>query len=394
MLVTSLLAGCGGIVNLDPSGTGGRGDVAQITTGGAANGTGGMATAMGGQATGGVAPCHGLPHVPRDSGAICAGTSSSCDRIAIDLYLILDRNRSMSAPTHGGQSTRLADAAIAIEKFMTDEWVSTYPVQVGIQFFGISGGTVLTIDCDPWSYALPAVEIGPLGTVAPVITSLLDGLTPAGEAPSVPALLGAIQRAGAWQAYHPLHETRVVVITDGVPTLCDDQSEASWLAAAQAGLASDPPIRTHVFGLNAGASAYRLHDLAASGGTDHAVLIDDANLPSDLTAALVEMLAGFNPVPCEYWMPPPPNGLVAISYDQVEFIDRTLGGGEEEVPYATSLAGCSPTYGGWYYDRVPSSDPNAPTPSKLILCPCTCAAMQFGCPEILLACHPVISSSP
>jgi hypothetical protein len=69
----------------------------------------------------------------------------------------------------------------------------------------------------------------------------------------------------------------------------------------------------------------------------------------------------------------------------VQVVHITGGGSPEEVPYATTRDGCNPAYGGWYYD-VP---PNAGTPSKIIMCPCTCVSSGSGAVDIYIGCYPV-----
>jgi hypothetical protein len=316
----------------------------------------------------------------------------------VDVYVLLDRSQSMDTETRNGQSSRWLDATAAIEQFVADPRVLAHDVRVGIQFFGLTGGIDDAEDCDPASYAAPAVGIGALPTVGPLIGAAMAAVTPSGEAPTVPALQGAIQHAGQWQAQNPIRVTVLALVTDGLPTACADQSDASLLAAADGGLALDPPIRAYVFGLGVGADAYRLNALAQSGGTGQATLIEDGNLSSGLAEALAQTVTNpsltSNPLRCEYQVPLPPNPLVAVSYDQAIVVHTPATGAQEEVPYAPSLAGCSPAYGGWYYDVVPYSDPNALVPSKLIMCPCTCASLSGGKLDIYVACHPVITSTP
>ena len=68
------------------------------------------------------------------------------------------------------------------------------------------------------------------------------------ETPSVPALQGAVEYAIAWQAQNPGRQTIVVLITDGVPTMCD-LSETSLIAAVARGMTNGSPIRTFVIGV-------------------------------------------------------------------------------------------------------------------------------------------------
>jgi hypothetical protein len=95
-----------------------------------------------------------------------------------------------------------------------------------------------------------------------------------------------------------------------------------------------------------------------------------------------------NPLPCEYTIPANPNPLEAIDYGLVQVLHTPATGPTEEVPYAVRRSGCGTLHGGWYYDLVPSSDPLAAKPSRIIMCPCTCASLDVGTLEIRYGCQP------
>ena len=82
-----------------------------------------------------------------------------------------------------------------------------------------------------------------------IVTALETQVFPSGETPSIPALQGAVQHAVQWQARNPMRQTIVLLVTDGFPTMCDDMTDASFIGAAAAGLASNPPVRTYVVGI-------------------------------------------------------------------------------------------------------------------------------------------------
>ncbi len=210
---------------------------------------------------------------------------------------------------------------------------------------------------------------------------------PSGQTPSVPALQGAIQHAIAWQAANPSRQTIVLFVTDGFPTMCDDQSDASLIAAVQLGMNNDPPIRTYVIGIAVGTSYFRLRDIALYGGSNEPFLVDDTNARQALVDAFRNIAR--SPLPCEYPFPDPPGGLDQISYDRIQLVHTMANGTQEEVPYATSIDRCSQAYGGWYYD-VP---PEVGTPSKILFCPCSCGSLGTGTVELRFGCRPVMASS-
>jgi hypothetical protein len=294
----------------------------------------------------------------------------------------------MGTATQNGASTRWNDLKLAVEQFVVDPQVLAQDIRVGIQFFSLTGGFANATDCVPSNYATPAVEIAPLAQSGPQITTALESMFPSGETPSVPALQGAVQHAVTWQAQHLGRQTILVLVTDGFPTMCDDMTDVSFIGAAAAGLASNPPVRTYVVGVSVGANVFRLRDLATAGGSGVPYLVEDANATQGLNDALMNITR--DPLPCEYQLPTPSNPLEAIRYDLVQVVHTPTSGTPEEVPYATTRGGCSSTYGGWYYD-VP---PNVGTPSMLIMCPCTCASFGAGTVDIYVGCHAGIAGLP
>jgi hypothetical protein len=91
------------------------------------------------------------------------------------------------------------------------------------------------------------------------------------------------------------------------------------------------------------------------------------------------------PLPCEYSVPLPASPLIEMNYAQAMVVHYPLGGTPQLVPYVTSLAACDPAHGGWYYDV----DPLYYLPSKLIMCPCTCASLGGGTIELLFGCRQI-----
>jgi hypothetical protein len=350
--------------------------------------TGGTYTVTGGSGnlTGGTtASCPGLPYQPNqvtDAG-VCTGTGAAAQPSKLDIYIMQDRTQSMGTTTTAG-STRWMDLKTAVEAFVTNPQVIAQDIRVGIQFFSLTGGFQNATDCVAANYATPAVEIGPLTTTGPGIVSAIEAMFPSGETPSIPALQGAVQHAVQWQAAHPDRQTIVLLVTDGFPTMCDDRTDTSFIAAAAAGLASSPPVRTFIVGISVGANVFRLRDLAVAGGTGQPFLVEDATAVADLNNALMSIAR--TPLPCQYQIPTSPNPLEAISYDRIQVIHSRTSGVPEEVPYATARGGCSSTVGGWYYD-VP---PNMGTPSQIIMCPCTCSSFGAGTVEIFVGCHPLV----
>jgi hypothetical protein len=90
---------------------------------------------------------------------------------------------------------------------------------------------------------------------------------------------------------------------------------------------------------------------------------------------------------CEYQLPVPPSPLDVPDYRLVQVLHTPVNGPTEEVGYASARGGCSAEWGGWYYDVPPSEG----APSKIIICPCTCASFATGTVDILYGCHPALT---
>jgi hypothetical protein len=373
------ITGCGGQISSDTAARGGP-------TGGSPAAIGGATSSLGGApaggttdpATGGVptfdAVCSGL--LFGGSGA-CAGIIAEVEPSKLDVYLMLDRTQSMQTATQNGSSTRWADLGAALEQFVSDPGVLAEDIRMGIQFFSVTGGFDGGADCAASSYATAAVEIGSVAENGLELVNAARARLPSGETPGVPALQGAVRHAVAWQAENPARQTIVLYVTDGMPTMCDDQTNAGLLAAAVAGIANDPPIRTYVVGVSVAESAFRLWDLANVGGSGKPYLVEDGNLAEGFRAALATITQSV--LPCVYQIPGSPSPLGALPYDELRMLYTPPTASQElEAPYVTTRDGCSESYGGWYYDVTLSSDPNAPLPSKIILCPCSCASLGAG----------------
>jgi hypothetical protein len=345
--------------------------------------TGGR-TSSGGSAELPSSACPGLPYQPAAGGAaggggVCTGVAARAPALDLDLYIMMDRSDSMLNVTSIGFS-RWHDVQAAVEEFIATPEAAK--IRMGIQFFSLDGGYNDTADCQASNYASPAIEIGDLATTGREIAAAIGAIQPSGFTPSVPALVGAIEHARSWAAGNPpTRATAVLLVTDGFATQCSDQSDQSLMDAALAGMANDPPIRTYVIGVSVGAGKFRLNDIAANGGTGEAYLTDDTDLTGGLVTALRNITT--SPLKCEYLLPESPSPLQQVDPALVQVVHTLANGVQQEIPYATTRGGCSPTYGGWYYDSQTA-------PTKLIMCPCTCASFGAGRLDVLVGCKPVL----
>jgi hypothetical protein len=207
-------------------------------------------------------------------------------------------------------------------------------------------------------------------------TRIPDGLTPA-----APALRGAIDYAREWAADHRGRATVVVFVSDGFPTMCEGGvlTLASLLSASKAGIEGSPPIRTFAIGLGADQN---LHNIARSGGTNQAFLVEFENIATDFVNALLNITN--SKVGCQFDLPEPTGTNVELDKDKVQFVYTPASGEAEEVPRIESAAACDRNpNGGWYYD-------NPASPSLISVCPCTCSRLQAGTIDLRLGCKPRI----
>jgi hypothetical protein len=309
-----------------------------------------------------------------DAGA-CVGVSLEAEAVPVDLFIMMDRSQSMGYLVDGSTMTRWEALRDAVQGFVQDP--AAADVRMGLGFFSLTGTANDELDCDAEAYAEPSVPIGLLSEIGEDLVSAIDDITPAGLTPTVPAMEGAISYARAWAGEHPERATLVVLVTDGYPTQCGSAPEAI-ATAAKNGYQSPEHIRTFVIGVG-DVAKFNLDNYARSGGTGKAFLTDSG----DVTSSFVEALGNITnrALACEYQLPTPPSGM-KLDTTKVQVVYTPATGSPEEVPSIQSLGACANNAnGGWYYD-------NANDPTKISVCPCTCARFQAGQVDVRLGCKP------
>lgn len=305
----------------------------------------------------------------------CNGVSVEAEAVPVDVFVIMDRSQSMGLKVMGSNMTRWEALHAAVQSFAQNP--DAAGIRAGIGFFSLSGGADDTRDCNPDGYAAPSVPIGLISEVGPDLAAAMDDVTPGGLTPTVPAVQGAIGYARSWAQANPGRATTVVLVTDGFPTQCDNAPE-HISDAARAGYESPEHIRTFVIGVG-DVAKFNLNNYARSGGTKSAYLTD----AGDVTSTFVDALNNITnrALACEYQLPPPPDGM-KLDTAKVQVLYTPSSGDPEEVPSISSLSACAKnSNGGWYYD-------DADSPSKISVCPCTCARLQAGRVDVRLGCKP------
>jgi hypothetical protein len=186
---------------------------------------------------------------------------------------------------------------------------------------------------------------------------------------------GTITMLDALAAAEPNATYAIVLVTDGYPQGCDDQSIETVAAAVQ-GAADRFP--TYVIGVrnpplpDAPDTVSDLQSIAQAGGTGEAFFVETGD-PVATTASFLSVVNGIRnqALSCDIEIPPPPPGRefdaqrVAVSYTS----------GATTTPLSYDPTCTSPT--GWHYD-----DPAAP--ALIQLCPATCTTVQSD-PEAALS---------
>jgi hypothetical protein len=238
--------------------------------------------------------------------------------------------------------------------------------------------------CERASYLTPDVGMMPLPS-----TKFGEALVAIGAedwrggTPTLYVLQGILDQIDAEQQAHP-GRYAIVLVTDGHPQDCDDDSIESVAQLVQS-RATDIP--TYVIGVqnppieDAPDVTANLTDIAEAGGTGQAYLIDTGD-PQKTASAFKGTIDAIRSaaVSCRVEVPDPPAGQ---TFDKQKVSVRYLSGSKETVlSYAADCQGAS----SWHYD-----DPA--DPRELVLCPETCATLQ-GDEEAELVvdfeCEPVI----
>ncbi|HEX7669937.1 MAG TPA: vWA domain-containing protein, partial [Polyangiaceae bacterium] len=252
-------------------------------------------------------------------------------------------------------------------------------LNVGLQFFPLAG--VAPASCTA-PYATPEVELGLLPANAAALTASIQKHSPTALTPTAPALQGAINHMKAWAPGHPGRAPVVVFVTDGFPTECDPQQIPDIAALAKTAYETDPKVRTFVVGFNLGQAGQNLNQLAKAGGTNKAFLIDKGDIGAAFVNAMLSIAN--QPLSCALDIPKPmvPGMTLDPTLVDVRYTPSATGV-TEHVQKLNNLGECDAAIGGqgWYYD-------SPAMPTKILVCPGTCAGFAAGVVETINGCSP------
>ena len=332
------------------------------------SGTGGSVTGPGGAGGEGAGGAFNIGGAGSGGGAICASTSAKAEPTPLDIIFALDWSQSM-------QGESWEETTSALETFLQD------PLSAGIGAGMVFFPTVKPFgsNCDTDLYKVLDVPIAPLPGNTFALMNAMPADATGNDTPLGAALPGTLMAATAYQDAHPTHKVILVLSSDGGFGGCGPTIDeiADWARSAL----EYNGVRTYVISVQS-ASNYppeNLEKIAAKGGTD---IVYDATDISNFSAKIEEIRAAA--LGCDFEIPPVPSGMGLVP-DEVNFT-YTPGGSDTPItlPRADNLADCG-DQPGWYFDSNVS-------PTKIIVCPASCATIQndteaevaaaFGCASV------------
>jgi len=411
--LTMILAACSSkISDDDTSGNpAGQGGASGSQGGSVSTATGGKDTSVT-AATGGASAflnlpkaCSGFPvSDTTDDGGVCRGVGEELEPSNFDMMIAVDRTKSMTYCPDGrrdvcgvinnnpAEPSRWDILQQGLDQFLTDiatNMPNSEQPRMGLRFFGNGGdATVDARECDPATYAAAQVPMTDFTTAAAAIRAdmLTMGVNLGGQTPWQPALQGVLEYAQGWQQDHPERITVVLFVTDGFPTECTTDMTAIQTTVGEFywGLQGDyntvgmPGIRTFVLGVGGdfdSTNRFNLDSVAFAGGTNQATIAGDTAGVADFANTLQNI--SNSKVDCSFPLPPAPTGSM-LDISKVQVVYEPFVGDPQEIPATTGGCGSN---GGWSYD-----DPVNPT--KVTLCPCSCANLGAGRINVKFGCRP------
>jgi hypothetical protein len=229
--------------------------------------------------------------------------------------------------------------------------------------------------CDVAQYAKPAVPIDVLPGVAPAFLAAINGTSPGGATPTLPAMQGAIQYAKQREMMLG-RRTAIALATDGLPNECNSSVQS---VADAATMAAADGIFTFVIGVGSNMASFST--IALAGGTKTAYAVENAT-PTELAMAFKSIQMQAARLACTFMVPPPPPGEMLDPFKVTVTFTPTAS------PAQAFGIGIVPTrndcgaMGGWYLDDLLN-------PTKLTLCDTSCQkvnsagegalSLLFGC---------------
>ncbi|KYF98030.1 cell wall anchor domain-containing protein [Sorangium cellulosum] len=341
------------------------GEGAGASSGGSSGGEGGSFDIGGEPGPGSSGAGNGSPA----GGGACATQTAAASLQPVYLAFAFDVSGSMGKGDKKwhDKSLKWDPVVAATQQFFADP--SSEGLTASLAFFPAEDDK-----CTSEIYATPDVPLTPLPS--PAFGAALDQIEPMtssdwrGGTPTAWVMRGTSAFIEAQRQQNP-GKYAIVLVTDGYPQGCDEASDTidAVVADAQAALADS--ILTYVIGVEnppidgAPDTLDDLHEIAAAGGTEGAVLIDTGD-PSQTTAAFKAAIERIRSaaVSCTMAIPLPPDGS-SFDKEKVRVVYTDGANAATELAYDQSCA----TDGAWRYDEPAS-------PTQIVLCVDTCTTVQ------------------
>lgn len=346
------------------------------TGGGPNSGTGGWLLATGGLG-------HAGSGAGSAEGGACAETRAEATLRRVHLAFLFDVSGSMGALDHPWHDPALKwePVVAGTTAFFADP--ASAGLDASLTFFPSASDR-----CDAGQYDEPDVPFTELPS--PALAAAIDEIGAAsaddwrGGTPTLAVVTGTLARLMPLAATELDSTYAIVMVSDGYPQSCDDNSIESVAAAVSEVAATIP---TYVIGVRnpplegAPETVANLDAIAVAGGTEHAYFIDTG----DPTRTTSDLLAAVNAIrgqtlSCDLAIPPPPAGR-ELDAQRVR-VQYTSGSTTQDLPYDADCVSVD----GWRYD-----DPEAP--ASIHLCPTACATVQAdpaAALSVAFACEVVI----
>jgi len=317
-------------------------------------------------------------------GESCAAASQQAELAPVYLVFLLDESGSMGDGEHGDRTKKWDPVTSALKEFFADPESAGITASLSLFPLNKNTGTGAAssdkpADCDSKVYGVPEVapRMLPDDTTFSAAIAKLDPPNEFGT-PTFPALTGTIAYAESLLKEDATRKVAIVMVTDGDPVSCKDNTIEN---TAKAAAAVADHIPTYVIGV--GESLTSLNSIAASGGTDKAFIVkvdDGVDQTPDKTRRdlldAVNLIRGKS-IACELPIPAPPAGK-KLDPDKVNVQLTPSGQAPSSLKYGSTCTGDT----AWHYD-----DESKPT--KILLCDDTCSTVKadsmakldvvFGC---------------
>lgn len=303
--------------------------------------------------------------------ASCAAETADTGLLPAELAVAFDISGSMGKldfPYHDPK-LKFEPVVAAMKAFFAD--ADAAGVSASLTFFPASKSR-----CDAASYATPDVGMRALPSTA--FADAIDAVTPqtADDWRGGTPTLAIVEASFEQLAKRPVSAAvrALVLVTDGTPQGCDDDSLESVTAAVAAAAKAGTP--TYVIGVKnpegGPDTVSNLEAIAAAGTKGGHAIIVETGTPDSTRTALAAALSNIRKASasCDVTIPPPPKGE---TLDPAK-VNVSWRNGEKLTPFFVD-ASCKAA-NAWRYD-------NAKAPKKISLCPTTCSAVQRAAGSVL-----------